>query len=98
MTVTSFSFSSSSRVRFQPTFPAPATITYMGGFPLRAFLAGAADGRLDVTERSALELVDGDGGRADRLQSLLGVPGGATRVEHAGDHPRDLEAPVRDLR
>ena len=41
MTVTSLSFSSSSRARFQPTLPAPATITYMA---LRAFLAGAADG------------------------------------------------------
>ena len=30
--------------------------------------------------------------------ALLGVPGRAARVEHAGDHPVDVEAPLRDLR
>src|SRR4051794_26397999 len=93
MTVTSCSFSSSSRERFQPTLPAPATMTYMSG-PL---VAGTADGGGRLAERGALELVDRDRGRAHGLEPLLGVPGGAPRVEHTRDHARDVEAPPRDL-
>src|SRR4051794_12489353 len=99
MTVTSFSFSRSSRARFQPTLPAPAMITYTAGGSslLGPLVAGAADRGLRLAQRGALEHVDRDRGRADGLQALLGVPGGAPRVQHAGDHPRHLEAAPRDL-
>src|SRR4051794_5082553 len=88
MTVTSLPFSSSSRARFQPTLPAPATITYT----LRRLRC------LQRAQRRLLELLDGDRRRAHRLEPLLGVPRGAPRVEHAGDDLADVEAPARDLR
>src|SRR4051812_46532549 len=95
MTVTSLSFSSSSRARFQPTLPAPQTITYIAS---SALFARAGDGLVRVTEGGPLELVDRDRGRADRVQPLLGIPRGAPRVEHADDHLGHLEAPLRQLR
>src|SRR3954452_12021967 len=87
MTVTSFSFSISSRARFHPTLPAPATITYTSG-PRRG----------GVAECGLLELLDRDRGRADRVQPLLLVPARAARVEHAHDHLLDTEAAPGDLR
>src|SRR4051794_37276558 len=96
MTVTSLSFSSSSRARFQPTLPAPAMITYTRRS--RSRVAGAADRGLRLPERRPLELVDGDRRRADGLQPLLGVPGRAPWIEHAGDDLGDLEALLGDLR
>src|SRR3954469_13816089 len=96
MTVTSLSFSSSSRARFQPTLPAPAMITYTRRS--RPRVAGAADRGLGLAERGPLELVDRDGGRAHGLQALLGVPGRAPGVQDARDDLRHLEALVGDLR
>src|SRR5215216_5928065 len=57
---------------------------------------GSTEGPL--RQRRLLQLLDRDLGRADGVQALLGVPGGAARVEHARDHPRDLEAAVGELR
>src|SRR4051812_17788948 len=92
MTVTSLPFSSSSRARFQPTLPAPATITYTAGLPGACGLR-----RGELAERGPFELLDRDRRRADGLQALLGVPGGAPRIEHARDDLGDVEAPARDL-
>src|ERR1700754_336560 len=41
--------------------------------------------------------VDGVLRRTDRVQALLGVPGGARGVCDAHDDPRDVEAPLGDL-
>src|SRR3954453_23974481 len=96
MTVTSLTFSSSSRARFQPTLPAPAMITYTPRS--RPRVARAADRGLGLAQGGALELVDRDRRRADGLQALLGVPGRAARVQDARDDLRHLEALVGDLR
>ena len=54
-----------------------------------AAFGALADGRL--------EHVDGDAGRADRVQPLALVPLGPQRIEHPRDHGRDLVAPLGDL-
>src|SRR3954466_1486574 len=90
MTVTSCSFSSSSRARFQPTLPAPTTMMYISV----PSLDGPALGAL---AHGALEHVDRDPGRADGVQALALVPLGAQRVEDAGDHGRHLVAFLGDL-
>src|SRR5262249_62227847 len=84
-TVTSWPFSISSRARFQPTFPAPAMITYTVR-PSRQRLHGV------------LEHVDRHRRGADRGQALLAVPLGAPGIEHAHDHAVDAKAPATDLR
>ena len=69
-----------------------------------ADLAGAGDDDVEpvlhhaLAQRRLLQLLDRDLRRADRLQALLGVPGRAARIEHAGDHAVDVEPPLRDLR
>src|SRR4051794_39862627 len=87
MSVTSCPLPSSSRARFQPTLPAPTTITYT---PAVLSCGGVERGSLDEIDRVLR--------RTDRVQSLLGVPGGAARIEHAHDDARDVEAALRDLR
>src|SRR4051812_16392074 len=87
ITVTSWPFSISSRARFHPTLPAPAMITYSPATVL-----------LDLRQRGGGELLDGDLRGADGLHALLGVPGGAPRVEHARDDLRHPEAQLGDLR
>src|SRR5947199_5643486 len=82
--VTSWPFSISSRARFQPTFPAPAMITYTA--------ASSCQGGHRV-----LEHVDRHGRGTDRRQPLLAVPLGASGIEHAHDHALDAVAPARDL-
>src|SRR4051812_23085826 len=83
ITVSSLPLSISSRARFQPTFPAPTTTTYMG-------LHGLQHGLLELGYR--------DLRRADRAEPLLLVPRGARRVEHPHHHVLDAEALLRDLR
>src|SRR4051794_28253500 len=98
MTVTSSPRSISSRARFHPTLPAPAMITYKPA--TSSFLGRHLAGPLPLgqtLERRALELLDRDLRRADGLHALLAVPRRAARVEHARDHARDVEAPLRDL-
>src|SRR3954454_10361835 len=86
-TVTSWPFSISSRARFQPTFPAPAMITY-----------SPATVPLGLRQRGGGELLDRDLRRADGVDALLAVPGRAPRVEDACDHLRHAEAELSDLR
>src|SRR5690606_21551502 len=88
ISVTSWPLPSSSRARFQPTLPAPQTITY----------TAASSGSYGIPQRGLLDEVDRVLRRADRVQALLGVPVGARRVEHAHDDARHLEAALGDLR
>src|SRR5918912_1754440 len=83
ITVTSLPRPISSRVRFQPTFPAPTTRTY------------TASGHSLV--HGLLEHLDRDLRRAHRAQALLLVPGRAGRVEHPHDHGLDVEPLLSDL-
>src|SRR5829696_3384330 len=91
MTVTSCSFSSSSRARFQPTLPAPTTMMYISGLSSGCPAFGAI-------AHGALEHVDRDPGRADGLQALALVPLGPQRIQDAGDDGRHLVAALGDLR
>ena len=75
MTVTSLSFSSSSRARFQPTLPAPATMTYMAR-PVR---------RAIVAERRLLELVD-----RDRVGQIVCRPCSAYQAARRGSSTRAI--------
>ena len=69
-----------------------------------ADLAGAGDDHVHLglpphgRERDLCDLVDCNLRRADRVQPLLGVPRRPRRVGDTDDHPRHLEAPLRDLR
>src|SRR4051812_6528883 len=83
MTVSSLPLSISSRARFQPTFPAPTTTTYM---------------ELRRLQHGVLELRDRDLGRTHGLQPLLLVPRRTRGVEHAHHDVVDPEALLRDLR
>src|SRR5919198_1106389 len=111
--VTSCPFSSSSRARFQPTFPAPAMITYMGASSLvpsrrRGRLAsalpsirGSGAGPARAAGRRAHlrdEHFDRHRRRADRVHALALVPIRSQRVQDARDHRGDVEPPLRDLR
>ena len=75
--VTSLPFSSSSRARFQPTLPAPTMMMYMplGHLEVRVLVIdappAAAAAALGGVADLALEHVDRDPGRADRVQALL---------------------------
>src|SRR5262245_46817133 len=90
MIVTSCPICKSDRVTLAPTLPPPATITYIGGLPLR----GTA--RLQWTDIARPDVVGQDGdrrlGRAHRPQPPLRVEVRARRVEHAGDDAVDAEA------
>src|SRR3954447_21950970 len=86
MSVTSLPLEMSSRARFHPTFPPPAMMTYTALPPL----GDRAEGRR--------EHLDGVLRRADRVQPLLLVPGGARRVHDAHDHAVDLVVALGDLR
>src|SRR3954466_10662698 len=83
MTVTSWRLAISSRARFQPTLPAPAMTTYMRCLHLF---------------QGALEHLDRVARRADRMQALLRVPLGPSRIHHAADHARHLVVLAGDLR
>src|SRR3954454_7234141 len=86
MSVTSLPLEMSSRARFHPTFPPPAMMTYTALPPL----GDRAEGRR--------EHLDGVLRRADRVQPLLLVPGGASRVHDAHDDAVDLVVALGDLR
>src|ERR1039458_2363344 len=85
MSVTSRSLAISSRARFHPTFPAPAMITYI--------CSELPSGR----EHDLLGLIDGVLRWTDRVQALLGVPGGAGRIGHPHHDPGNVEAPLGEL-
>src|SRR5262245_44983923 len=112
--VTSCPLSSSSRARFQPTFPAPTMITY-----IRSLIASGASFALSWKESPLgsagrrlgsarllrggrpdlpLEHVDRDLRRANGVDALALVPVGSQRVEDPGDDLWDVVAALRDLR
>src|SRR5581483_1130770 len=83
--VTSWSLAISSRVRFQPTLPAPTMITYTVPCPLSG-------------ERRTRRLLDRFLRRTDRMQSLLRVPSSSAGVRHSDDHAGNVETLLGDLR